>query len=210
FEYPQGDRKPISVTGADICRLYRGEFLNDTVIEFYLRYIAENLRTRNPQLYDQCFFFNTFFFKKLSRRHKGMSAGSSEKLMETVYGQLKKWTANADLFAKKYIFVPINENIHWYLAIIINPELLLSKEPNIDSSKYQDPFASSSIIILDSLGSKHQPTFGLLRGYIQSEAKHRRNRDVVESLVGKYAKVPLQNNLCDCGVFLLHYVEEFL
>ncbi|KAJ2585216.1 hypothetical protein EV177_009987, partial [Coemansia sp. RSA 1804] len=22
--------------------------------------------------------------------------------------------------------------------------------------------------------------------------------------------VPLQNNLCDCGVFLLHYVEEFV
>ncbi|KAJ1747730.1 hypothetical protein LPJ58_005465, partial [Coemansia sp. RSA 1591] len=28
--------------------------------------------------------------------------------------------------------------------------------------------------------------------------------------IGKYAKVPLQNNLCDCGVYLLHYIEEFL
>ncbi|KAJ1960986.1 hypothetical protein GGI12_003501 [Dipsacomyces acuminosporus] len=360
FEYPPGDRKSITVTGSDISRLYRSEFLNDTVIEFYLRYISENLRARDPKLYEQCFFFNTFFFKKLSQRHKGAAAGSNDEIIEAVYSQLKKWTANADLFSKKYIFVPINENIHWYLAIITNPDLLLSKnsessdhkdsasaaapdgdgngngngdgmtaadvdakdsqesrhtlsdyfavksadtlsngkpddeptqptcqatkdidgdiempdaseiicpakddcalaakaapqttslpvykrsssldsakqhspevvidlsapahpktvtlifrgkEVQVPETKYQDPTSSPSIVILDSLGNKHPSTFGLLRGYIQSEAKHKHKRHVEHSPLGKYAKVPLQNNLCDCGVFVLHYVEEFL
>ncbi|KAJ2496177.1 hypothetical protein IWW47_003848, partial [Coemansia sp. RSA 2052] len=77
--------------------------------------------------------------------------------------------------------------------------------------KYVDPETTSSILILDSLGNRHQSTFGLLRGYMQAEANFRHySTDVAEAMVGKYAKVPLQNNLCDCGVFLLCYIESFL
>ncbi|KAJ2746777.1 hypothetical protein GGI20_001107 [Coemansia sp. BCRC 34301] len=347
FEYPLNSGKSISVVGSDISRLHGGEFLNDTIIEFYMRYIGENLRTTNAGLYERCFFFNTFFFKKLSQRSRALASHSSDDPMGLVYSQLKKWTASVDLFDKDYIFVPINENIHWYLAIIANPRALLSsgleapdsglsgsdtgaasspklasspavsptvnlpppslsptslvaggpaptlqKEPSqpmleggsdrvdvemvdapvvegaatplrsglvppaseletglsLDSgdvggklpsqqhvvdlsllhednapggvanlgahktkASYLDPETTPSILILDSLGNRHQSTFGLLRGYMQAEANFRHHRaEVAEAMVGKYAKVPLQNNLCDCGVFLLSYVENFL
>ncbi|KAJ2349356.1 hypothetical protein GGH92_002563 [Coemansia sp. RSA 2673] len=365
FEYPPEGAKPIHVGGSDIYRLRSGEFLNDTIIEFYMRYIGENLRTTDAKLYERCFFFNTFFFKKLSQRSRAIACDGDEDPMGVVYSQLKKWTASVDLFGKDYIFVPINENIHWYLAIIANPRAmlpaklevpdsdpsrsdigaasleepagkpatpltvdlpppsspftsLLSSEPSpakeedlfpplpedgssdvdiemdespakedmvnagavlsqaksssprsaltpstseletdlkldlnlgksdntslvsdrpplppphvIDlsceamplsetaatdalkaKSKYVDPETTPSIIILDSLGNRHQPTFGLLRGYMQAEANYKHHpADVAEAMVGKYAKVPLQTNLCDCGVFLLQYIENFL
>jgi Ulp1 family protease len=31
-----------------------------------------------------------------------------------------------------------------------------------------------------------------------------------DDIHGMHAKVPGQSNYCDCGVFLLHYVEKFL
>ncbi|KAJ2468656.1 hypothetical protein GGI02_003639, partial [Coemansia sp. RSA 2322] len=375
FEYPPDTIKSISVVGSDICRLFAGEFLNDTIIEFYLRYIGESLRAANAGLYEKCFFFNTFFFKKLSQRSRAIASSGNTDPMDAVYGQLKKWTASVELFDKDYVFVPINENVHWYLAIICNPRVLLADSatalqsdvagdssedtgeaattndatsldqaspladlsaaeesvmvqprahteamqdsasplleddsgdvemaeaatpigemggapvtqtpttppqqkqpllapalesagsvsclgsssplqqvadllqpqvlelgldedevqvgPQPDSSKrevaattipiqeavkaknnYLDPLTTPCIIILDSLGNRHQPTFGLLRGYMQAEASFRhRLVNAAEGMVGKYAKVPLQNNFCDCGVFLLHYVEEFL
>ncbi|PIA16313.1 cysteine proteinase [Coemansia reversa NRRL 1564] len=375
FEYPRGGPKAISVTGSDISRLYHGEFLNDTILEFYMRYIAENLRSADPALYEQCFFFNTFFFKKLSQRSKGVLSDPEISHVDTVYKRLRKWTANVELFDKRYIFVPIHENTHWYLAIIVNSEAMLygdsgsvcesdtSKQKdakasenvfpveknftsstdldavvagsskklrnscstdschikdatsdsngesdtlelhatdrdgdvrmgdvaNLDhpvrsitgcseqlglnevndtdkhkpvvkllscdaidhsgpenkqqfnasikssppaedhvkpatiklelmgitadvhSAKYVDPLDTPAIIILDSLGNRHQQTFGLLRAYMRAEANSRRNADLSQTLqLGKYAKVPLQNNFCDCGIYLLQYVEEFL
>ncbi|KAJ2137974.1 hypothetical protein IW136_003305 [Coemansia sp. RSA 678] len=312
FSYPRNGPKPIAVTGSDICRLYKGEFLNDTILEFYVRYIDENLRVSNPLLHKQCFFFNTFFFRKLSHRNKATPANSDSNPMDAVHKQLQKWTASVELFEKQYIFVPINENTHWYLAIIANSDMLLSEAKNtasatlqpepspkrvdsdadakstvdtglivddavdstepavepekpdndnwnvsmpmpdtidlssagnmqssesvspltatntrskpamvsiefngktfeIPEAKYLDPTCTPAIIILDSLGNRHQPTYGLLRGYMRAEAKSRHGVDLADAVqIGKYAKVPLQNNLCDCGVYLLHYIEEFL
>ena len=67
------------------------------------------------------------------------------------------------------------------------------------------------IIVFDSLGLKHVPTIKALRDYIIEEAKSKRDIHVSkEDIHGMHAKVPRQSNYCDCGVFLLHYVEKFL
>ncbi|KAJ2696196.1 hypothetical protein H4R19_005767, partial [Coemansia spiralis] len=288
FVYPRAGPKPISVTGSDISRLYKSEFLNDTILEFYVRYIGESLRASNPQLHEQCYFFNTFFHRKLLQCGKGALVEAKTSPAGAVYQQLKKWTASVDIFEKRYIFVPINENAHWYLAIIANAKAVLSTDqpsgagdptediqdrgaaegpakrgpadsdsdvemasasgaglpadcpadttpspplpdpgtPNkkaavavefmgetreIVAASYMDPLTTPCILILDSLGNRHQSTFGLLRSYIRAEASWRHGVELSdERNIGKYAKVPLQNNFCDCGVFLLQYIEEFL
>jgi len=67
------------------------------------------------------------------------------------------------------------------------------------------------IIVFDSLGLKHVQTIKALRDYLVEEAKAKRDMDIAkEDIVGVHAKVPTQSNHCDCGVFLLHYVERFL
>jgi sentrin-specific protease 7 len=67
------------------------------------------------------------------------------------------------------------------------------------------------IIVFDSLGLRHVPTIKALRDYLVEEAKSKRDMDIAkEDIIGIHAKVPTQSNHCDCGVFLLHYVERFL
>ncbi|KAJ2787196.1 hypothetical protein GGI15_000916 [Coemansia interrupta] len=345
FEYPPGGHKRISVTGSDICRLFPREFLNDTTIEFYMRYISEGLRQNDPELYEQCYFFNTFFYRKLVHLKKASAKKETEP--EYLYENMKKWTSSARLFDRKYIFVPINENIHWYLAIITNPVLmfdtngdsgsggdkdntdttepvsaapaapngdmagegtldiasleqndtsvliddlttdkavsdtashmatnaidvlsdteialsddnkdtavsenadgpahspefpsangvidLLTPQPkrvpsgdmkpatvslefkgkkiDIAESRYVGSRDKASILVLDSLGGSHGNAIGLIRSYMIGEARSRSQHILPNTARGKYVKVPLQGNMCDCGVFLLNYIEEFL
>jgi Ulp1 family protease len=108
----------LNITNGDVSRLNHGEFLNDTLIEFGLKLWLADLHQSNPELASQVHVFSSFFYKKLST-----------KIPEEGYNSVKKWTSRFDLFQKKYIIVPINENLHWYLAIIYFPEHTLLVRP---------------------------------------------------------------------------------
>lgn len=314
--YPQSGTGAVTINRGELARLEPGEFLNDSLIELGLKIWLNNLRERDPNLVDQIHVFSSFFFKKLDGgRGKGCE-----------YDKVKKWTAKFDLFSKKFIVIPINEHLHWYLAIICFPEFVLkappthlstqptrvtrssdaaaaaqaqerrasleSDIPNVDQSSTIDVEAGSPtepgrmeidneladqsqkmaidsttppeipsdamivdanpndngsesevldmtndtgedqaapqpivdeksqktwILILDSLGGKHPRTIRLLREYLQAEALER-HKAVVEIkdakssggfVEDKHLAVPVQPNWCDCGVYLLHYVEAF-
>ena len=56
------DTDSVTVTYDDTVRLQPGEFLNDTLIDMYLKYLEQSL----PQATrSRVHFFNSFFFKKL-------------------------------------------------------------------------------------------------------------------------------------------------
>ncbi|PFH53908.1 hypothetical protein AMATHDRAFT_44951 [Amanita thiersii Skay4041] len=119
--YPQGVPGAINITNADVKRLEPGEFLNDTVIEFGLKFPRlwlKELEASNPSLADQVHVFSSFFYKKLNKRN-----------FEEGYESVKKWTSKINIFEKKCIIVPINEHLHWYLAIIYMPEHILLPPP---------------------------------------------------------------------------------
>ncbi|KAF8635846.1 hypothetical protein AX15_000039 [Amanita polypyramis BW_CC] len=116
--YPQGIPGAINITNADVGRLQPGEFLNDTVIEFGLKLWHKELEASDPELAKQVHVFSSFFYKKLNKRN-----------LEEGYESVRKWTSKIDLFAKKYIIIPINEHLHWYLAIIYMPEHILLPPP---------------------------------------------------------------------------------
>lgn len=64
---------------------------------------------------------------------------------------------------------------------------------------------------LDSLGSQHYPTCKALKDYLTEEARDKKRIDLAVTPNGMKAKeIPQQNNFCDCGLFVLGYVEEFL
>ncbi|CAA7261394.1 unnamed protein product [Cyclocybe aegerita] len=109
--YPQGVPGAVNITNGDLARLTPGEFLNDTLIEFGLKLWLKDLETGNEELSRQIHVFNSFFYKKLN----------SNKNPEQAYASVRKWTSKIDIFAKKYIIIPINERFHWYLAIIHEP-----------------------------------------------------------------------------------------
>lgn len=39
---------------------------------------------------------------------------------QAAYSKVQYWTRNVDLFSKKFVFVPVVENMHWSLACIAN------------------------------------------------------------------------------------------
>ena len=110
--YPKFGKKKTTVEWSDLERLDEGEFLNDNLISFYLRYLEQRLEEQKPQLAKRIYFFNTFFFATLTNTHKGRKRFN--------YEGVQKWTRSVDLFTYDYIIVPINEQAHWYLAIICN------------------------------------------------------------------------------------------
>ncbi|KXJ92953.1 hypothetical protein Micbo1qcDRAFT_52232 [Microdochium bolleyi] len=119
--YPAVGKDRAVVDKVDIERLDEGEFLNDNLIIFYLRYLQLNQEARNKDLAERIHFHNTFFFEKLKPTKSG--AGIN-------YDSVKGWTAKVDLFSKDFIVVPINEHSHWYVAIICNaPKLLKAEVP---------------------------------------------------------------------------------
>ncbi|KAI0304380.1 hypothetical protein B0F90DRAFT_1246126 [Multifurca ochricompacta] len=91
----------LNITNGDVSRLEQGEFLNDTLIEFGLKLWLADLQESNPELASQVHVFSSFFYKKLST-----------KIPKEGYNSVRKWTSKFDLFQKKYIIVPINENLH--------------------------------------------------------------------------------------------------
>ncbi|KDR82684.1 hypothetical protein GALMADRAFT_238172 [Galerina marginata CBS 339.88] len=112
--YPQGNPGAVNITYGDFRRLEPGEFLNDTLIEFGLKLWLKGLEKTNPELAGQIHVFNSFFYKKLNHKDPLLA-----------YESVKKWTSKFDIFQKKYIIIPINEHLHWYLAIIYEPEHVL-------------------------------------------------------------------------------------
>ncbi|KAG6052200.1 hypothetical protein E4U39_002237 [Claviceps sp. Clav50 group G5] len=107
--FPATGKDRATVDVGDILRLDEGQFLNDNLISFFIRYMQHNLERNRPELLRRVYFFNTFFFEKL-RSTKG----------KINYDGVKAWTAKVDVLSYDYIVVPVNEHAHWYLAIICN------------------------------------------------------------------------------------------
>lgn len=84
--YPPTGTGALSITHGDLKRLQPEEYLNDTLIEFGLKYAfptdrrlyAENFRLwlndLDPALADQIHVFSSFFYKKLNNRKKFVGA----------------------------------------------------------------------------------------------------------------------------------------
>ncbi|KAL1304158.1 hypothetical protein AAFC00_000585 [Neodothiora populina] len=68
------------------------------------------------------------------------------------------------------------------------------------------------IITLDSLGGTHGPEVRNLKDYLIQEAQEKRGMSIKrDDLRGLLARgIPEQTNFCDCGVYLVGYVAEFL
>ncbi|KAJ8270822.1 hypothetical protein GJAV_G00119680 [Gymnothorax javanicus] len=112
----------ISVTNEDLHCLNDGEFLNDVIIDFYLKYLfLEKLKNEDAQ---RSHMFSSFFYKRLNQRERrSVPEAANLPIQKRKHNRVKTWTRHVDLFQKDFIFVPINESAHWYLAVICFPGL---------------------------------------------------------------------------------------
>uniref|UniRef100_A0AAR2L2V9 Ubiquitin-like protease family profile domain-containing protein n=1 Tax=Pygocentrus nattereri TaxID=42514 RepID=A0AAR2L2V9_PYGNA len=220
IQYPPPPSKGgITVTTEDLECLRDGEFLNDVIIDFYLKYLQ--LERADQDVANRSHIFSSFFYKQLTRKDN-----SSEEECRR-HRRVKTWTRHVDIFSKDYLFIPVNQEAHWYLVVICFPGLL---EP--ESVPWKRPASVVTLSTTESpsrpSGQGRPPSTGqrqtgrstdvkficapLLR-YLQVEWEVRRGSPRVfndDSIKGSHCKVPLQDNSSDCGLYLLQYVESFL
>lgn len=119
----------IPVTNEDEACLQEGIYLNDIIIDFYLKYIFESLA---PEEQKQTYIFNSYFYKRLTQRQNNKSTA------EQMHNQVKKWTRNVNIFEKDFIVIPVNEHCHWYLVVICHPGLEETKNEEVEEKDEEE------------------------------------------------------------------------
>ncbi|CAB1340390.1 unnamed protein product [Coregonus sp. 'balchen'] len=99
----------ISVTNEDLHCLNDGEFLNDVIIDFYLKYLVlEKLKKEDAQ---RSHVFSSFFYKRLNQRERrNVPDTTNLTIQKRKHNRVKTWSRHVDL-------------AHWYLAVICFPGL---------------------------------------------------------------------------------------
>ncbi|XP_024531958.1 probable ubiquitin-like-specific protease 2B isoform X2 [Selaginella moellendorffii] len=199
--YPQDDPDPVTITSNDIDLLRPSAFLNDTIIDFYIKHLQ---MTMSDDEKAKTYFFNSFFFPKLV----DLSALPADEA-RAAFARLEKWTKKEDIFQKDYIFIPVSRSLHWSLLVICYLSDMLPTDSDLHT-------VSTRILHFDSLTGFHSDIEPFVRNYLWQEWNRRKTSEKEDR---KYhfdqikfvrVEVPQQDNLHDCGLFLLHYVELFL
>ncbi|XP_027839005.2 uncharacterized protein LOC114121055 isoform X2 [Aphis gossypii] len=105
----------------DYKMLNSNEFINDILIEFYLNYwytqkLSEEDRKRT-------YVFSTYFYTTLAKSFNASDYPAHYTASQIRHQKVKKWTKNVDIFKKDFVFIPINENFHWFMAVVCFPYL---------------------------------------------------------------------------------------
>lgn len=125
--YPPAPAKGgISINTEDYACLSEDVFLNDVIIDFYLKYLMNKYVSEEDR--SKIHIFSSFFYKRLTDKATPISRQSRNKdpsltPADIRHSRVKNWTKNIDLFSKEHIIIPINENSHWFLAIVCYPGL---------------------------------------------------------------------------------------
>lgn len=203
--YPPEGRGSISITLYDLQCLNDGEFLNDKIINFYLRFIYND--QLSPDQRRTAHFFDTIFYEDLKKCLSSNFEYSSEKER---WARMEKFTKNVNIFEKDYIFVPLHDVAHWMLAVICFPYLC------INPGQYDEDESSNfapCILRFDSMPKHSNHVFYELRSYLTYAHKMISPEEPMEftanAISGKNVNVPKQENYFDCGIFLLTYAEWF-
>ncbi|NXE91864.1 SENP7 protease, partial [Menura novaehollandiae] len=128
----------LGVTREDLECLEYGEFLNDVIIDFYLKYLL--LEKAPKHVADRTHIFSSFFYKCLTRTEKNSEGDVKVSAAQRRHRRVRTWTRHINIFNKDYIFVPVNEESHWYIAVICFPwleEVVYEECPHQDSLSHQ-------------------------------------------------------------------------
>lgn len=232
LSYKFHDNKVFTVTQNDFKTLYNNDWINDTVIDFFIKYdIDKAVHKHNKFAANDIYAFNSFFFTKLISG-------------EEYYANVKRWLNKIDLMLFPYIIIPINENLHWYGCIIRGlPELLERKKNEIDLTNHVDeaettetietqtietetsPNNSQDILevpnpqgrkraevfIFDSLSQRHNNIHIPLKLFIIDYCMDKHNIAIRKDEIRiQHARVPRQNNFNDCGIHVIYNIRKWL
>jgi sentrin-specific protease 1 len=172
----------MEITTTDLECLQPLVWLNDEVINFYIKMMSERNQTSVSQpncSIPKCHFYNSFFCVKL------LQDGYR-------YKNVKRWSKRAKITTMEMdkIIIPTHvHGNHWCLSVI-----------NIRDKQFE---------YYDSLGGSGRAYLKLLRNYIVDEAKNYSSidLDLTDWRDIEMDDIPQQLNGCDCGVFTLKFAD---
>lgn len=102
------------ITAKDYTSLAADVNLNDVIVDFYLKYLHQEVLTQAQS--DKSHIFSHFFYKRLTQ----ISNEADPKLnaAQKRHARVANWTRNVNIFEKDFVIIPIMEQSHWFLAII--------------------------------------------------------------------------------------------
>merc|ERR1719431_2283331 len=110
----------VTVTLEDYKTLQVDTFLNDVVIDFYMKYLQFTLLSEADK--NSVHIFTTCWFSRLTSKPSPIEA--RQEPVQRRYDRVKRWTRKVNIFEKDFVVVPINENYHWYVCIICHPSMV--------------------------------------------------------------------------------------
>uniref|UniRef100_A0A8C8TE48 SUMO1/sentrin specific peptidase 7 n=1 Tax=Peromyscus maniculatus bairdii TaxID=230844 RepID=A0A8C8TE48_PERMB len=100
------------------------------------------LEKASDELVERSHIFSSFFYKCLTRKENNLTEDNPDLSMaQRRHRRVRTWTRHINIFNKDYIFVPVNESSHWYLAVICFPwleEAMYEDFPQTVSQQSQD------------------------------------------------------------------------
>ncbi|KAM0677608.1 SUMO1 sentrin specific peptidase 1 [Binucleata daphniae] len=150
---------------SDLKVLTPNKWLNDKIINSYLKMLYCN----NNKFY----LLTTYFYPQLVKRG---------------YNSVKSWTRNINLFAYKYIIIPVFVPGHWMLAVV-------------DTENYD-------VTVYDSLHNSRDYVANNIKQWIQNEYYKMHNK-VQEFACYVPKNIPKQQNGDDCGVFVIYFAKKY-
>ena len=140
-QYPPDTAGNVSVTNEDYNCLEAEQFLNDVIIDFYLKFLQHGKFKDIKEVMDRTHIFTTYFYNRLTTRKNGKGKvaedNSGMTAAEKRYDRVERWTKKVNLFDKDFIVVPINEHAHWFVCVICFPGQLGCV--NVETGEKCDP-----------------------------------------------------------------------
>ncbi|GMH53201.1 hypothetical protein TL16_g01397 [Triparma laevis f. inornata] len=225
----------ISVKEADRCRVnLKGCYLNDTVVNFYGRYISSS----NPDTTssENVYVFPTYFYTKIE------GVKGSEQALADLWSDIGFWIPT-NLWTLKFVIFPVNYGLHWSTACIVNPGAVFAEDGSLgqpaiihlDSGKKLKAhssgdiykvirlFLASALIAMnkeeeqeldaeDGDIEKNKEVGEKRKGFVKLTSKNAKKHFTAEKLPGispanEGKGMPQQSNEDDCGVYLLKSIK---
>ena len=127
--------KDIVITNGDLNLLKSEEWLNDTIIDFSLRYMYDT--QLGGAIQQLTHIYSSFFYTDCKKLFHDLCSTAPE---DNMYKKLKKWSKHIDIFDKNYLIIPQCHNAHWTLIVVCyaNKRVKLSESQIKLIEQYRD------------------------------------------------------------------------
>lgn len=182
----------ISISESDLECLSAREYINDNIINFWLKYMSRTLLTDAQQ--KRILIYDSHFMAALEKM-------DSERT--------HRWLRKIKLFDKDFMIIPVMEDEHWFLMTLEHPNNAYNQ--NVDR-RFRTRVRFWDSMGHDYLKKKKKQLCQILFKFLRNAFLYEKSESIadIHNIETVYEDVRLQKNLFDCGLHLLLNAEDFI